>query len=399
MKNKILILIICLILIITGLYFNNNKLKIENDGITVKIPNHITHKIEKELLDISNDVIDIINDDSMDGYSMGLGSYALSKEGVKKIYQILKDKNICIDDEQGYYDLENKNIFESFWNDVLNQENSSFVYYTITLDGSIERRDYYYQDEIFYCLYSELNLDEENPQVNNIYGEKIEDVKYDNGYFYYHRIVEDLIKVYGGIEYGYIRIESIGEENREYTQKYISTIDYQCTNIFTQDWDNTTMNKLNFNDLIKYLYELKYDSPFYSDEYEYSLNPFVKKLDAEFIEPLVQEYFTITSKNLKKYSVYDDGIYYYNEACCVPSKLETPQYKGEVIEVQENNDLLILTIQVHGYQFGYDECFTHKLTIKKEDKQFKYYSNEIITSHHIPTYMNGVSKEAMKTYK
>lgn len=63
--------------------------------------------------------------------------------------------------------------------------------------------------------------------------------------------------MYGGIEYDYIRIEPLGEINREYTQKYIGTIDYQCTNLFIEDWNEETINIIYFNDLLEYLYELK----------------------------------------------------------------------------------------------------------------------------------------------
>lgn len=401
MKKKILLFLIMITFIVGSIYSlqKEDKIKINTDGISIIIPDDIRNKIIKELEEISDQLLSIIKQDTMDGYSLGLGSPSLSKEGVKNIYNYLRHKDICIDDIQGYYDLENRNVFEAFWESYRNKEDATFTYYSISQSGNIERSDYYFEDNILCVIYSELDFSNIKPQVINIYGEQIKNLNYENGFFYYQRIVSEWIKMYGGIEYDYIRIEPLGEINREYTQKYIGTIDYQCTNLFIEDWNEETINIIYFNDLLEYLYELKYDKPFYASEFNYSSNPIIKEIDAHFFEQLIREYFNASNDDMRDYSIYnkEKDIYYWNEACCVPSKLETPQYVGEVINIEKNNEYLTLTVQVHGYEFGFSNGFKHKIYIKNSSTGYQYIGNEIIKSNNnnIPIYTPGVTQDSI----
>ena len=180
MKKKILLFLIMITFIVGSIYSlqKEDKIKINTDGISIIIPDDIRNKIIKELEEISDQLLSIIKQDTMDGYSLGLGSPSLSKEGVKNIYNYLRHKDICIDDIQGYYDLENRNVFEAFWESYRNKEDATFTYYSISQSGNIERSDYYFEDNILCVIYSELDFSNIKPQVINIYGEQIKNLNY-----------------------------------------------------------------------------------------------------------------------------------------------------------------------------------------------------------------------------
>jgi len=406
MKRIKIIIVLCVLLILSlFIYFHyeNNQLKIDEEDLSLIIPNKKCQQIEKELLSKADDLIDIVNNDSKDGYSLGLETPSLSKEGVKKIYQLLKQDHVCISDEQGYFDLENKAIFDYFWECYIKKEDCSFVYYKILQAGNLKRSEYCYEEERLYVIESELNIDDvQSPQIESIYGKQIEEVYYDDyGYFYYKFTISETMKSFGIIEYEYIKIDSLGEKNREYKQKYMSTIDYQCTNIFTDNWDNKSIDKVDFSDLYEYLYELKYNAPFYGEETLPTDDSFIKNIPSQSFENLIQEYFDISSDELKQYCVYDktNDAYPWREAYCVPSKFVTPCFHGDVIDIEENQTTIILTVYANGYEFGYSHGFTHRVYIQKTEKGFHYIKNQIIETNddHIPQYNPGVTCQSLSS--
>lgn len=402
-KKKSIFIII--ILVITSIYlsYDSHEIKI-NEDLTLIIPNQITKKISKDFISKSDKIISIIQNDPKNGYSIGLSTPSLTKQGVKKIYNYLKQDNACIDDIQGYYDLENISVFEEFWEKYQQNQDCSFTYYTIMQTGNVRRTDFYYKDRKSYVIYSYLIFEDENHYlIDNIYGYQIEDLKYDDiGFFSYRLVINDKMKFYGCIEYKYIRIKSLGEKNREYTQKYINTIDYHCTNIFTQEWNKRTIDDINFSDLFEYLYELEYQKPFYATEFAYSTeNPFIKEIPAYYFEKLTQKYFDVSLQQLRQQSSFDRKrkVYLWREAACIPSKVETPSYHPEVINIEENKNQLTLTVRANAYEHGYTHGFTHKVSIEMKDNGFHYTGNTIIYSpyNNIPKYTPGATCESINS--
>lgn len=397
-KRNIFLLLSLAMVLFTFIYveYQNNQYQIDEEDLTLIVPNKQCQQLEEDLLKKSKKIISIINKDPKDGYTIGLGTPSLSKEGVKKIYDYLKQEKVCIADEQGYFDLENREIFEEFWNFYLQDKDCSFTYYIILQTGQIRRTDYYYDHQKFYAIHSDLNLDNINaPIVDNIYGKQMEDVHYEDGFFYYRFLISDTMKRFGMIEHEYIRIAPLGEKNRAYKQKYIGTIDYQCTNIFTTNWNRDTIDKVNFSDLYEYLYELKNNTPYYAEETYDTSDSFIKEIPSHSFETLIQEYFDISSSKLRQYCVYnqESDAYPWREAYCVPSKFETPCFIGDVIDVDENDHSLMLTVYVNGYEYGYSYGFTHQIAIEKTENGFHYIGNQLITTSddHLPKYMPGVT--------
>lgn len=66
-------------LVVYIVFKKEDKIKINTDGISIIIPDDIRNKIIKELEEISDQLLSIIKQDTMDGYSLGLGSPLLIK--------------------------------------------------------------------------------------------------------------------------------------------------------------------------------------------------------------------------------------------------------------------------------------------------------------------------------
>lgn len=399
MKKRSLICICSVMLIFLIIYIYNEYYQIKrDDDLSLIIPQYQQNQIKKELMSQSTKLISIINNDPQDGYSLGLATPSLSKNGIRKIYDFLKKENACISDEQGYFDLENKDVFDCFWNQYIHKEECSLTYYKILQTGSIERMDYYYHDERLYVIDSLLIIDGNTAVVEEIYGKEIIEAHYDEyGYFWYKIAISDVMKSFGIVEYECLKIKPVGEVNREYMRKYIGTIDYQCSNIFTKDWDNKSIDIVDFNDLYEYLYEIEYDSPFYGENTINSLTPFVKEIPEKDFEKLIQKYFEIDADHIKTHSIYNkkNKTYLWKEAYCIPSKFETPLFIPEVINIHKNKDELVLTVRVYGYEYGFSHGFVHKIHIKIQKNGFKYIGNQIIKSplNHIPGYTPGITCE------
>lgn len=107
MKKKYIgIMILAIILLGFILYFSSHKSSdidiLEDDSI--HISDSLKQTLQTDLKKKSESLQPIIQQDAMDGTRKNISIPALSKAGVKTIYDKLVDENSCVHDEQGYYD-------------------------------------------------------------------------------------------------------------------------------------------------------------------------------------------------------------------------------------------------------------------------------------------------------
>lgn len=382
-----------------GIYYYQYTSPTFHDDYTVSVSKQKQKEIIKELKQNISYIEEVKNHDSMNGYTLSTGTPSLSKNGIKKIIDHLKTKNICIKDYQGYFNLVNPNIFTHFYNEYSNHKATSFILYSITQTGEIERQEFICDNHV-YVLTTTYSM--ENGKMTNIetFGHSIDNLQYDNNFFTYHMLNEEYLKRFNIVDTFYIRIKPIDEQLRLLNQKYIEPFGYYCHNLFTSNWNENHLNTVNFNDLIEYLYSIDTDQPFSSDLYKNSDQPFIQRIDRQFYEKLIQKYFQIKTTDLRKWNLYDKktNSYPYTEVYCVASKFEQPSIKSEVEHVEYNGNLMILTVNAVGYELGYPIAFTHKITIRKTKKGIQYVSNQILDSknNHIPKYTPGITCETLK---
>lgn len=172
--------------------------------------------------------------------------------------------------------------------------------------------------------------------------------------------------------HSFFRILPLDEKCRELCDQYILPVSYFCNNLFLTDWDAGSMEKIEFNDLYDFLYEMKYGEKL--DE-EAATDGIPK---AQF-EEVVLTYFDISVEQLEKYAHYDaaGGIYPW-EPVNAWNRVRQVQPFPEVVRCEENQDGT-LTLYVEGILIvaGDDCAFRHRVTMRERDGGWVYVANDI----------------------
>ena len=172
--------------------------------------------------------------------------------------------------------------------------------------------------------------------------------------------------------HSFFRILPLDEKCRELCDQYILPVSYFCNNLFLTDWDAGSMEKIEFNDLYDFLYEMKYGEKL--DE-EAAADGIPK---AQF-EEVVLTYFDISVEQLEKYAHYDaaGGIYPW-EPVNAWNRVRQVQPFPEVVRCEENQDGT-WTLYVEGILIvaGDDCAFRHRVTMRERDGGWVYVANDI----------------------
>ena len=172
--------------------------------------------------------------------------------------------------------------------------------------------------------------------------------------------------------HSFFRILPLDEKCRELCDRYILPVSYFSNNLFLTDWDAGSMDRIEFNDLYDFLYEMKYEEKL--DE-EAAAGGIPK---AQF-EEVVLTYFDISVEQLEKYARYDAaaGVYPW-EPVNAWNRVRQVQPFPEVVRCEENQDGT-WTLYVEGILIvaGDDCAFRHRVTMRERDGRWVYVANDI----------------------
>ena len=172
--------------------------------------------------------------------------------------------------------------------------------------------------------------------------------------------------------HSFFRILPLDEKCRDMCDRYILPVSYFCNNLFLTDWDAGSMDRIEFNDLYEFLYEMKYGEKM--DE-EAAAGGIPK---AQF-EEVVLTYFDISVEQLEKYARYDAaaGVYPW-EPVNAWNRVRQVQPFPEVVRCEENQDGTC-TLYVEGILIvaGDDCAFRHRVTMRERDGGWVYVANDI----------------------
>lgn len=179
-----------------------------------------------------------------------------------------------------------------------------------------------------------------------------------------------------------LRLHSVDRTLYDLTLKYILPIGYHNVNLFLVGWETGDYGKLCFNDLLEFLYRIKFndflyakDYPLYTTSYSYSAIP------AKLFEDTILPFFDISIDELRERALYDaeNDIYPWQDISCgnvlyYPSLVpEVTEYK----EVDEHTIKLIVNVACPDYQT--DKLFVHEVIIRfLDDGSYHYIGNQII---------------------
>lgn len=217
---------------------------------------------------------------------------------------------------------------------------------------------------------------------NNCFVEKNEENykaytwKYTDGYLFFERY--RMGGYDGDSAYTALRVEPLDEKLRVLNRKYIKTIGYDSNNLFTTNWDESDMNKINYYDIYDALYKMKYgmSSP-YSDE------GVTYMIERNLYEKVFQEYLPVSTDVLQHVNVYDVSrqMYQYRTRGMFDHSVTPLVPFPEVVDAEHNADgTITLIVNAVSEKDESGRLFTHKVTIKeKENDGFEYVSNDVLT--------------------
>lgn len=217
---------------------------------------------------------------------------------------------------------------------------------------------------------------------NNCFVEKNEENykaytwKYTDGYLFFERY--RMGGYDGDSAYTALRVEPLDEKLRVLNRKYIKTIGYDSNNLFTTNWDESDMNKINYYDIYEALYKMKYgmSSPYSEEGVTYMI-------EEELYEKVFQEYLPVSTDVLQHVNVYDVSrqMYQYRTRGMFDHSVTPLVPFPEVVDAEHNADgTITLIVNAVSEKDESGRLFTHKVTIKeKENDGFEYVSNEVLT--------------------
>ncbi len=241
----------------------------------------------------------------------------------------------------------------------------SFVRFDFKSDGNnvmITRRFYVRENNCF------VEKNEENYKAYTW--------KYTDGYLFFERY--RMGGYDGDSAYTALRVEPLDEKLRVLNRKYIKTIGYDSNNLFTTNWDESDMNKINYYDIYEALYKMKYgvSSP-YSDE------GVTYMIEGKLYEKVFQEYLPVSTDVLQHVNVYDVSrqMYQYRTRGMFDHSVTPLVPIPEVVDSEYNADgTITLIVNAVSEKDESGRLFTHKVTIKeKENDGFEYVSNDVLT--------------------
>lgn len=217
---------------------------------------------------------------------------------------------------------------------------------------------------------------------NNCFVEKNEENykaytwKYTDGYLFFERY--RMGGYDGDSAYTALRVEPLDEKLRVLNRKYIKTIGYDSNNLFTTNWDESDMNRINYYDIYEALYKMKYgvSSPYSEEGVTYMI-------EEELYEKVFQEYLPVSTDVLQHVNVYDVSrqMYQYRTRGMFDHSVTPLVPFPEVVDAEHNADgTITLIVNAVSEKDESGRLFTHKVTIKeKENDGFEYVSNDVLT--------------------
>lgn len=321
----------------------------------------------------------------------------LNDETVLEMQKKLMETGCPVGTSVKYSDMGNYERVDRFLAECMDGKSGSVVIYQIHDDGSVGRMKFIFDGaEMYVVSASGIWNNNNEPGMSYISYTRVKEWKYtEKGWFCYELCVPEPPEVTEIMDGSYlIRIKPMTEEQREMSQRCVLGLGYQGNNILCSNWDTNHMEELDYNGLYEYLYEMKYQEDFHSENYS-------NGIPKEEFESLIMEYLPVTAVQIREYAVFDEEkqTYDWMRLGCFNYVLT---YFGtslpEVVDIKENEDgTVTLTVEaVCDMVICNDAVITHELTVKfAEDGSFQYLGNEILNDGitRIPDYQYRIRKE------
>ena len=323
---------------------------------------------------------------------------ALDDQTVLEMQRKLKDAGCPVTTMVTYSNMENYESVDSFLKECMEGKSGSAVIYEVHNDGGLGRMKFIFDGTDMYVVSAKGIWNADNkPGISYISYTRLKEWKYtDKGWFCYELCVPEPPEVSEIMDGScLIRIKPMTEEQREMSEKCVRGLGYQGNNLLCSNWDTEHMEELDYNGMYEYLYAMKYQEKFNSENYP-------NGIPKEEFENLIMEYLPVTAEQIREYAVFDEkNQTYYWARLGLGCFNYAPTFFGtslpEVIDIKENEDgTITLTVEaVCDMVICDDAVITHELTVRfAEDGSFQYLGNEILNDGimHIPDYQYRIKE-------
>lgn len=278
-----------------------------------------------------------------------------------------------------YSNMGNYADVDSFLEECRGGKSGSTVVYDVQKDGGIGRMKFIFDGTDMYVVSARgMWKDDGRPELAYISCTRIKEWKYtDKGWFCYELCVPEPPEVSEIVDGNcMIRIKPMLEKQRELSERCVQDLGYQGNNLLCSNWDKDHMEGLDYNGMYEYLYEMKYQEKFCSEDYQTGI-------PKEEFESLIMEKLPVTAEQLQEYAVFDEEhkAYVWERLNC---SNYAPAFFGtslpEVTDIKENKDgTVTLTVEaVCDRTICDDAVITHELMVQfAEDGSFQYLGNKI----------------------
>ena len=354
---------------------------------------------EQEAVEAESDCIEMmerISDIYGDADKGAASNVVLEDETIFKMQKKIMETGCPVATLVLYSNMGNYENVDNFLNECMDGKSGAVVIYEICDDGGVGRMKFIFDGTDMYIVSTRGVWNDNNtPGTSYISYTRIKEWKYtDKGWFCYELCVPEYPEVTEMVDGScLIRVKPMTEEQREMSEKCVHGLGYQGNNLLCSNWDTEHMEKLDYNGIYEYLYAMKYQEKFNSENYP-------NGIPKEEFENLIMEYLPVTSEQIREYAVFDEEnqTYYWARLGCFNY---APTFFGtslpEVIDIKENEDgTITLTVEaVCDMVICDDAVITHELTVKfAEDGSFQYLGNEILNDGimHIPDYQYRIKE-------
>lgn len=301
-----------------------------------------------------------------------------------------------------YSNMENYEDVDRFLKQCGEGDSGSVVVYELHSDGGIGRYKFIFDGEDMYVLTANAIWNIENkPKITSISYTRVKEWEYtDKGWFGYELCVPEPPEVSEIVDGGcMIRVNPMTKEQRELSEKCVEVLGYQGNNLLCSNWDTEHMEKLDYNGIYEYLYEMKYQKKFHGEDYP-------DGIPKDDFERLLMEYLPITAEKIRKCAVYNEEKETYAWVGLGCGNY-APTFFGtsipEVTDIRENEDgTVTLTVDAVCDMVTCEEAFiTHELIVRFEkDGSFQYLGNEILNDgiRNIPEYQYRIANKCQMTF-
>lgn len=313
----------------------------------------------------------------------------LSDETVLAIRDEVKETGCPVYAMVPYSNMKNHESVDDFLKECKKGKSGSVVIYAVHYDGGIGRSKYIFDGIDMYVLDVRASWSEDaRSELISVSYTRINKWKYTRkGWFGYELCVPEPPEVSELVDGScLIRIKPRTKEEQKMSRKCVQGLGYQGNNLLCSNWEEGHLDKLDYNGMYEYLYEMKYQKKLDSER---AANGIPK----EEFERVIMEYLPVTTEQLQKYAVFDKKkqTYAWKRLGCFNYDLNSfGTSVPEVTGIKKNEDgTVTLTVDAVCEMSCEEAVITHELTVRfAEDGNFQYVGNKVRGGgmDHIPEY-------------